>query len=153
MQPLRAPLLLLFTILALAIGATHPSVAGELDRLPSLKSCENILPRTRAGFVAYFNPATGKLTSAPIHPSDAMPLQADDLYPFISLHAGLTTRAPNDEYVILDLKGRFQNGSLAVVDRRGKTHIIRIGSEIFKSEAGRCMLSQIAHNRMLGFQR
>lgn len=130
------------TLFFLTVIASSP--LAQSDTLLTEKlGCANILPRDDAGYYAFFNPGTGKLTSAPPAPAHGMRLDPDDLYAFSTFHEGLNTTQTSEILTKLDLQGRFQEGTIALVDRNGQTHIVHIGGEIFLSESGRCMRAAI----------
>ncbi len=118
-------------------------LANGAPLLTKTLGCENIIPQDKSGYYAYFDPYTGRLASGVPGKRSGMKLTAEELYPFSTFHEGLTTERISDNLTRLDIKGRFRHGSIAIVDRYGKTHVLRIGGEIFLSEAGRCMRAAI----------
>lgn len=131
----------LFSILLVSFFLSPPVNGSQL--LTKKLGCENIIPRDKSGYYAYFDPYTGRLASGLPGKRTGLKLTAEELYPFSTFHEGLTTERISDNLTRLDIKGRFRHGSIAIVDRYGKTHVIRIGGEIFLSEAGRCMRAAI----------
>lgn len=129
--------------LALLAALAFCSLAESAELLTEELGCENILPRDNSGYYAFFNPNTGKLTSAPSGKGPGMRLDPEDLYPFSTFHEGLTTSRTSETLTKLDIQGRFQEGTIALLDQSGKTRIVHIGGEIFLSEAGRCMRADI----------
>lgn len=119
-----------------------PSAKGT-QLLTEKLGCENIIPRDKSGFFAYLDPYTGKLASGVHGKRTGLKLTPKDLYPFSTFHEGLTTEKVSQNLTRLDIKGRFRQGSVAMIDNNGKMWVIRIGGEIFLSEAGRCMRAAI----------
>lgn len=120
-----------------------PQTTLASEDLTAKLGCARILPQGKSGFYAYFDPSTGKLASAATKGSGGVKLTPDALYRFSTFHEGLSPKVLPDGSMKLDIQGRFQQGSIAVLDAKGHTRIIHIGGEIFLSEAGRCMRAAI----------
>lgn len=130
------------TLAFLTIFFFTPLTEGA-ELLTDELGCANIIPQDQSGYYTFFNPDTGKLTSAPPRGGPDMRLDPEDLYPFSTFHEGLTSTQTSEILTKLELQGRFQEGTIALVDQDGKTHIVHIGGEIFLSESGRCMRAAI----------
>src|SRR5690606_15333444 len=90
----------------------------------------------QGGWTAWIDRDTGKLTKAPPPEAEVIPMDDQTLRQFSTSEIDLTPKTLDDGTVVLDLKGRFRQGSAATIDKKGKVEIHRIGGEIFMSPEG-----------------
>ncbi len=99
----------------------------------------------QGGWTAWIDPVTGKLTKAPPPEAQVIPMDDQTMRQFSTYEVDLETKRMSDGTVVLDLGGRFRQGSAATVSDTGEVKIHRIGGEMFLSPDGR-EISQRLHD-------
>lgn len=91
----------------------------------------------QGGWTAWLDPVTGELSKE--KPPEGLVLYLDDqaMRRFSTSDVDLISETLEDGTVFIDLKGRFQQGSVATIDGAGEVQIHRIGGEMFTSPDGR----------------
>lgn len=91
------------------------------------------------GFRAYLDPATGKLIDHPPYGKAALEMSPEALRRFSTSDFGLIERVLPNGMRIVDLQGRFRQGSVATVNAEGGIEVHRFGGDIFSSPTGRAI--------------
>jgi hypothetical protein len=92
----------------------------------------------QSGLRAYLDPETGRLVSKPpdVEEGGALSMPVDGLEQFSTSHQGLVSEMTPDGGIMVDLRGRFRQGTLATIDESGEVRVRRIGGEMFLSPEG-----------------
>lgn len=91
-----------------------------------------------SGLRAYLDPEAGRLVSKPpdVEEGGALSMPVDGLEQFSTSHQGLVSEMTPDGGIMVDLRGRFRQGTLATIDESGEVRVRRIGGEMFLSPEG-----------------
>lgn len=100
----------------------------------------------QGGRTAWLDPNTGELSKAKPPAGIVIPLDDQAMRRFSTSEVDLIPETLPDGTVILDLQGRFRQGSVATVDDAGEVKIHRIGGEMFMSEDGRDIQRHLHEN-------
>lgn len=120
-------------LLLAGILAAGPAVAQE-DQTKTGPASNN--QAASGGLRAYLDPATGKLIDHPPFGRPTLEMSPRALERFSTSDFGLIERVLPNGLTIIDLKGRFRQGSVASVGKDGEIRVRRIGGEIFANSIG-----------------
>lgn len=91
----------------------------------------------QSGWTAWLDPVTGELSKEKPPEGEVLPLDDQALRHFSTSELDLIPETRPDGTVILDLQGRFRQGSAATIGNGGEVNIHRIGGQMFMSPDGR----------------
>lgn len=126
--------------MALAVAGMLATAPGGLllaqENAPS--GAESSASAPKSGLRAYLDPTTGRLVSEPpvVEGGGAISMPVDHLEQFSTSHQGLVSETTLDGGLMLDLRGRFRQGTVATIGENRQLHVHRIGGEMFLSEEG-----------------
>ncbi len=100
----------------------------------------------QGGWTAWLDPATGELSKEKPPEGVVLPLDDKTMYNFLTSGVNLIPETRPDGSVIVDLQGRFQQGSVATINDAGEVEIHRIGGEMFLSPDGREISRRLDNN-------
>lgn len=104
-------------------------------------------PVAAGGLRAYLDPVTGRLIDHPPYGRQILELSERELYMFSTDHFGLIEQPMPDGGVMVNLQGRFLEGTAATVDGNNKVKLYRIGGEMFLSAEGRKVRQNLVERR------
>lgn len=137
--PKRMVVTVLFACLA------SGSTAIAQDPKPSNSNNSNALTRTAGGWVAFLDPETGQLVERPVDESSVLRITREELYEYSRDDYGLEMQISPDGGEMVNLEGRFREGTVATVRDDDHLDIQRIGGRMFSSKAGRAVRDQLNH--------
>lgn len=132
-MPRPVPFVLTLLVAAFCFSGTAMSQSSET----SAQADTSANPRMQGGRVAYLDPATGKLVDHPPYGKSTLEFSAKALEKFSTSGFGLIERVLPNGLIIVDLRGRFRQGSVATTGADGQVKVRRFGGEIFANPAGR----------------
>jgi hypothetical protein len=110
--------------------------ASSQDEQPDTQPENSAAPAASGGLRAYLDPATGRLIDHPPYGKPTLELSEELLYGFSDSGFGLIEQRMPDGGLMIDLQGRFRQGSTATTQDGVSEKLHPIGSEIFLSPAG-----------------
>lgn len=122
---LSIPLLSILLLAPLTLADTDDSNQPDGETAPF-----------QGGWTAWLDPVTGKLSTEKPPAGEVIPLDDQTMHHFSTSEIDLIPETMPDGTVILNLRGRFHQGSAATIDNNGEVSIHRIGDEIFASPDG-----------------
>lgn len=120
----------------LVAGSLMGSSAFSQDKPPTDNPQANNSRTATGGLRAYLDPATGKLIEQAPDGISALALTETELYMFSDDDFGLIERVMPDGGLMIDLQGRFREGTVASIDKDQRIRFRRVGGQIFKSQSG-----------------
>ncbi|MDO3387313.1 hypothetical protein QWI17_15840 [Gilvimarinus sp. SDUM040013] len=90
----------------------------------------------QGGWTAWLDPNTGELSKEPPPKGVALPVDNNALRSFSTSDVGIVPETLPNGTVVVDLQGRFQQGTMATIDKDGNVKTQRIGGEMFLSPDG-----------------